>query len=246
MQEIVKVKQENIGGATVQTVKARELHAFLGVGKDFSSWIKERIDQFGFTEGVDFVTTEGLSSPKSVSSKSRPQKVKEYHLALDMAKELSMVERNDKGKQARLYFIECERRAKAPAAESPQLLVARALIAANLLIEEQTNQIECMKPKADFFDAVADSKTALDMALVAKTLNMGIGRNQLFEFLRNEAILDRHNIPYQTYCDRGYFRVVESKYDKPDGTACISLKTVVFQKGMDFIRRRYLEHKEAA
>lgn len=104
----------NIGGATVQTVDARHLHAFLGVGKDFSTWIKDRIDQFGFVENQDFVVfTEIGENP----SGGRP--AKEYALALDMAKELSMVERNEKGKQARLHFIECERQAKTLASAVP-------------------------------------------------------------------------------------------------------------------------------
>lgn len=104
-------------------------------------------------------------------------------------------------------------------------------------IEYQVKAIEEMQPKADFFDAVTGSNTAVDMSIVAKTLNMGIGRNLMFERLRNEGILDKRNIPYQKYCDAGYFRVVESQYNKPDGTAYVSFKTVVFQKGMDYIRR---------
>ena len=92
------------------TVSARHLHAFLEVGKDFSDWVKGRVDAFGFVEGQDFVVIEGLRSPVLGSAKSRAQTTKEYHLSIDMAKELSMVERNEKGKQARRYFIERERR----------------------------------------------------------------------------------------------------------------------------------------
>jgi phage antirepressor YoqD-like protein len=66
---------------------------------------------------------------------------------------------------------------------------------------------------------------------------MGVGRNKLFEILRDKGIFDRHNIPYQTYIDRGYFRTIESTYNKPDGSSCINIKTVVFQKGLDFIRK---------
>ena len=95
--------------AHVVAGSARQLHSFLEVGKDFSNWVKDRIDAFGFVEGQDFVIVEGLSTPNLVSAKSRPQTTKEYYLTIDMAKELSMVERNEKGKQARRYFIECER-----------------------------------------------------------------------------------------------------------------------------------------
>jgi hypothetical protein len=98
------------GSTQVPTVSARHLHAFLEVGKDFSDWVKGRVDAFGFVEGQDFVVIEGLRSPVLGSAKSRAQTTKEYHLSIDMAKELSMVERNEKGKQARRYFIERERR----------------------------------------------------------------------------------------------------------------------------------------
>lgn len=122
----------------------------------------------------------------------------------------------------------------------PQTFAEALRLAAN-----QAEQISLMAPKAAFFDAVTDSKTAVDMAIVAKTLNVGIGRNSMFELLRDAGILDKRNIPYQKYCDAGYFRVVESQYNKPDGTACVSFKTVVFQKGMDYIRR-LLTKMEAA
>ena len=98
-----------------------------------------------------------------------------------------------------------------------------------------------MKPKADFFDAVADSKTAISMQEVAKVLAIkGFGRNNLFEFLRNEEILDKYNVPYQRYVDYGWFRVIEQKYMR-DGEPCISTKTLVYQKGVDAIRKRILQ-----
>ena len=109
---LIPVQQSVIDSQQIQTVNARDLHAFLEVGKDFSTWIKDRIESFGFAENQDYVITTSLRSPISGSAKARPQQAKDYHLALDMAKELSMVERNEKGKQARLYFIECERLAK--------------------------------------------------------------------------------------------------------------------------------------
>ena len=96
---------------------------------------------------------------------------------------------------------------------------------------------EKMKPKAEFFDAVTDSKQAIPIGDVAKILDMGIGRNKLFEFLREERILMYDNRPYQKYIDQGYFRVVEQKYEK-NGDVCINIKTLVFQKGVDFIRKR--------
>lgn len=97
---------------------------------------------------------------------------------------------------------------------------------------------ERMKPKEEFFDAVTDSKDAIDMGQVAKVLNYPkIGRNKLFEILRENGILQQNNQPYQTYIDRGYFRVVEQKFEPTPGEIRINIKTLVFQKGIDYIRK---------
>lgn len=117
-------------------------------------------------------------------------------------------------------------------------IVANALIVAQNIISQKDKQIEEMRPKADFFDAVADSKTAISMNEVSKVLGIkGLGRNNLFEFLRDNAILDRWNVPYQKYIDCGWFRVIEQKYTK-NGEEHISIKTLVYQKGIDAIRRK--------
>lgn len=113
---------------------------------------------------------------------------------------------------------------------------------AQLLIEVDKNEkLELenkeMKPKADFFDTVADSKTAISMNEVAKVLNIkGYGRNNLFEFLRENKVLDRWNVPYQRYVDNGWFRVIEQHYQK-NGEPIVTTKTLVYQKGVDGIRK---------
>ncbi|WP_455481305.1 antA/AntB antirepressor family protein [Bartonella sp. B12(2025)] len=107
MNTLIPISEQTIDQETVQTVNARELHAFLEVKSEFRNWIKNRIEEYAFSENQDFVSF-GKNLPKP--SGGRPSI--EYHLTLDMAKELAMVERNEKGKQARQYFIECERRAK--------------------------------------------------------------------------------------------------------------------------------------
>lgn len=112
-------------------------------------------------------------------------------------------------------------------------------------IEQQQMRIEEMKPKEEFFDQVTDSKDACDMATVAKVLNMGVGRNKLFEILRDKKVLQERNAPYQSYIDRGWFRVIESKYTKPNGDMCINYKTIVYQKGIDGIRKLLSELKNA-
>lgn len=93
-------------------------------------------------------------------------------------------------------------------------------------------------PKVEFFDAVANSKDAITMREVAAALNLpGWGRNRIFERLREEGILDNRNIPYREYQDRGYFRVVERTWSDPKGETHIALTTLVYQRGLDFIRR---------
>lgn len=124
---------------------------------------------------------------------------------------------------------------------TPEQIVANALVVAQKIISDRDKQIQELKPKAEFFDAVTDSKDAIPMADVAKVLDMGIGRNKLFEFLRSRNILMSDNRPYQKYIDAGYFRVVEQKYDKGCGEIGINIKTLVFQKGVDYIRRKLRE-----
>jgi Rha family phage regulatory protein len=96
---------------------------------------------------------------------------------------------------------------------------------------------KAMQPKAEFYDDVVGSKDTIDMGTVAKVLNAGVGRNELFKLLRSEGVLMSDNKPYQSYVDRGWFRMVESKFQKPNGDVCINIKTVVFQKGVDGIRK---------
>ena len=120
---------------------------------------------------------------------------------------------------------------------TPEQIVANALVVAHNIILQKERQIEEMKPKADFFDAVADSKTAISMNEVAKVLNIkGYGRNKLFEFLRYKSLLERWNVPYEKYFDNGWFRVIEQHYQK-NGEPIVTTKTLVYQKGVDGIRK---------
>ena len=105
-------------------------------------------------------------------------------------------------------------------------------------IETQRMKIAEDAPKVDFYDRVTESSDCIDIGQCAKVLNVhGIGRNKLFEILRNKKILNERNQPYQKYVDCGYFRIIETSFNLPDGTQKINLKTVVFQKGLDFIRK---------
>lgn len=124
-------------------------------------------------------------------------------------------------------------------AEALRALADQAEQAEKLRIENtelQQANIE-MKPKAEFFDAVAGSRQAITIGAVAKVLNYpNIGRNKLFEILRDRNILQKDNIPYQKFIDQGYFRVIEQKYNVGDEVR-ISFRTLVFQKGVDFIKK---------
>ena len=125
----------------------------------------------------------------------------------------------------------------------PQTFAESLRLAADL--EEQKQKLLVvnseLKPKAEFYDDVMQSKDTVDMGQLAKTLNFrGMGRNRLFEYLRKKRILDRSNQPYQKYVDCGYFRIIESKYEVC-GDIRISLKTVIFQKGVDYIRKSLLQ-----
>ena len=114
MNELIPLHSQTIDGNAVETVSARELHTFLEVNTKFADWIKNRINEYDFVENQDFISfSENLEKPTG----GRPSQ--EYFITLDMAKELSMVERNDKGKQARRYFIECEKKLKEQTAPQP-------------------------------------------------------------------------------------------------------------------------------
>lgn len=255
MNELIKITTNESGN---QVVSARELHKFLESKQQFADWIKNRIDKYGFIENQDFeVFQDFMNNP----SGGRP--LKEYALTLDMAKELAMVEGNEKGRQARRYFIECEKLAKQlmntqqpvlPLKNQLQLDILNSAGDENqvlyALLEYEKQYVkplelenEAMKPKAEFYDIVADSSDTFTMNEVAKNVNIkGLGRNKMFAFLRYHKILMLNNDPYQRYVDAGYFRSIQSTWiDKSNGRH-IYFKTVIFQKGIEFIAKIASKH----
>ena len=114
MNELIPLQSQTIDGELQQTVNARELHAFLESKQDFSTWIKNRIEKYEFVENQDYVKL----AEKSMTYDNWQGRI-EYHITLDMAKELAMVERNEKGRQARRYFIEREKKLKSQIAPQP-------------------------------------------------------------------------------------------------------------------------------
>lgn len=243
MNSLIAIQNGSIGGDTVQTVNARELHAFLEIGKKFSDWVKERIEQYGFVDGADFTTTDGLSVPESGSAKARAQKTIEYHITLAMGKELAMVERNAKGKEARTYFIECERRTKAPLQiETPEMQMARGLIAAQTVIEDKTRQIAQrdtmiadLSPKAAIADRLVIADGALNLTQAAKVLN--VQPKRFNASLASLGWIYRMGVKgswtgYGTKIKAGYLEHKMHTYQHTDGTDDVSAQVLITAKGM--------------
>jgi anti-repressor protein len=139
MTELIPLHNDSNGK---KVVSARELHGFLGCKKDFSDWIKQRIEKYGFQEDNDFTTFQGKSTG------GRP--VIEYAISMNMAKELAMVEGNAKGKQARAYFIKCEETLKT---SLKPLSHAEILLQQCQLIVEQERRIENVEERIDLIEA---------------------------------------------------------------------------------------------
>ena len=238
MTELIKITTNDEGK---QLVSARELHEGLGVGKKFTDWIKNRINKYGFEENEDYTI---INNEVQSQNRERTYLEQDYIITIDMAKELCMVENNELGRQYRKYFIECEKKLKQQAPQD-YLSALKQLVAAEeerIKLQQQNQEqqllLEEQQPKVEFYDDVAGSKDAVAMKEVAKVLGIkGMGRNKLFKFLRDRKILDRNNMPYQEYVDRGYFRVIEQRYNTNNGDIKITFTTLVYNKGIEYIRK---------
>nr|DAS30988.1 MAG TPA: KilAC domain protein [Caudoviricetes sp.] len=177
-----------------------------------------------FLENIDY---EGFAI------EANGNETKDYWITIEMAKHLCMMSRTVKAHEIRDYFIKIEQ-----AWNTPEMIMKRALEIANQKAEEATQKLLDNKYKIDFYDDVTGSSTTAEIATVAKVLNFkNIGRNTLFDILRKQGILQKDNMPFQIYIDRGYFRVVESKWNTPNGDVKVNYKTVVYQKGINFISK---------
>lgn len=220
-----------------QAVSARELHSFLESKQEFAHWIKGRIDKYGLIEGLDFEVFDNfIKNPNG----GRP--LTEYALTVDAAKELSMVEGNEKGKQARRYFIEAEKafRQLAQPAAIPQSFAEALRLAASQAeqIERQQKQIEAQQPRVQFAQAVETSKQSILIGELAKILRqngISTGEKRLFEWMRMHGYLcsvgERYNQPMQRYVEQGLFEIKKQTVTKPDGTTLVSTTTKVTGKG---------------
>ena len=193
--------------------------------------IRNLIDQLGENNGYIFVLVEytdlkGEKRPMYKLDKKSCLLLSSGYSVILRSKIIDRWEELEKEKRSGNFVI--------PSTFSEALMLAAKQAEE---IEEKNKLLLEQTPKVEFYNAVTGSEDTIDMRTVATVLNMGIGRNKIFEVLRDKRVLDRKNMPYQKYIDLGYFRTVETKYTKSDGTNCINIKTVVFQKGLDFIRK---------
>ena len=192
----------------------KELAEVLGVSKDTINATVERLDVDGVLRRVDIArNTQGGYLFSEYQATVIKQEIQKHH--------------NLANRQIDNVSTEAEE----------DQMIAQALTILQRRIQDANKEIERLKPAAEFAYQICSSKDAIDIGNCAKVLNRNIGRNNLFEFLRNKKILQSDNIPYQKYIDSGYFRVIETKYTIPSGETKISLKTLVLQKGVAYINK---------
>lgn len=244
MNELIKIQVNN---NQEQIVSGRVLHMFLGVETPYMKWF-ERMLQYGFDENRDFWTK------MSESTGGRPST--DHIMKLDMAKELCMLARNEKGKQARHYFLEVEREWN-----SPEKVMARALVIANNRIETltlentmQKKDIAEARPKVVFADAVSASDNTIligDMAKLIKQNGHPIGQKRLFQWLRDNGYLIKrkgadYNSPTQYAMELGLFKIKETAITHSDGHVTVSKTVKVTGKGQQYFINKFAALKGGA
>lgn len=218
-------------------VSARELHEFLESKRDFSNWIKNRIDKYGFVYGQDFT-----SFNKIVERENGAAVRIEYALTIDMAKELSMVENNDRGKEARRYFIQKEKEAinNFGLISPTRKQLAEWVLQQEEELEKLRKENKSLTPKAELMDKVLDTDTNIDIGQVAKILELPFGRNTLFKKLREKRVFFKgKNEPIQEYIERGYFKLKEKLIERNNHENFTVIKILVTQKGLEFIAKLF-------
>ena len=230
MNELLKI---NTTDSERITVSARELHKALEVNTDFNHWFT-RMCEYGFEDGKDFATF------LSESTGGRPSQ--DAQITVDMAKEIAMLQRTEKGKEVRKYFIQVEKEWN-----SPERVMARALEIAHKTIATLELENNEMKPKALFADAVAASNSNIligDLAKLIKQNGHDIGQKRLFDWLRDNGYLIKYgssrNMPTQLAMNLGLFKVKESTFSNPDGSVRITRTTKVTGKGQQYFINKFL------
>ena len=193
----IEIRNNVIGNKEINSVSARELHSFLEVGTEFSHWIK-RMCEYGFTENDDFLT---------IVKKDGRQILKEYIISIDMAKEISMLQRSDKGKEARKYFIECEKQLKEnKPKELSRLEILEIAIESEKKLIEANTQLEEQKPKVSYYDDLVSIGNSTNFRDTAKTL--GVNQNDFINFLLDKKYIyrgaDNVLLPYSQYTPKWF------------------------------------------
>lgn len=216
-------------------VSARDLYSFIELSERFSKWW-ERMVSYGFIEGVDY-------SPYQKVHPQNKQLVTDYALKIDMAKEVSMLQRNEKGKQARQYFIGLEKKWN-----SPEMIVQRALEIQQQRIKLLESENDLLKPKALFADAVETSKSSVlvgELAKIIKQNGVDIGQNRLFDWLRYKGFLikqkgENYNLPTQRSMEQGLFEIKKRTINNADGSIRTTRTPKVTGKGQIYFVKKFL------
>lgn len=218
-------------------VMGRDLHEFLEMGTEYKKWFS-RMTEYGFEENLDYQRVT-----QNCPTLGGMQSITNHVMTIDMAKEISMIQRNEKGKQARQYFIQIEK-----AWNSPEMVMKRALQFADRKIIDLQEQIAIDKPKVLFADAVSASHTSIlvgDLAKLLRQNGVDIGQNRLFEWLRTNGFLinrkgDSWNSPTQYSMDMELFEVRERTHQEPDGSVRITRTTKVTGKGQQYFINKFM------
>lgn len=239
---IIELQEQEDGTIAVS---GRELHEFLEIGTSYKDWFP-RMVEYGFEEGHDFNPLK-IERVQLEGSRYVTRLVTDHVITLDMAKEISMIQRNEKGKQARRYFLQVEK-----AWNSPEMIMKRALQFADRKIDDLQTQIETDKPKVLFADAVDASHTTILVGELAKLINQNgvdIGQNRLFEWMREKGFLINRkgsdwNMPTQKSMDMKLFEIKERTHQNPDGSIRVSKTTKVTGKGQQYFINKFLNKTE--
>lgn len=236
MRELIKVTYEDDRPA----VSARDLHDFLEVKTAYKDWFP-RMCEYGFTSGEDFNPLK-IERVQNEGERVVVRTVDDAVLTIDMAKEICMIQRNEKGKLARQYFIQLEKDWN-----SPEKVMARALQIAERKIKNLEDKALADKPKVLFADAVSASHTSIlvgDLAKLLRQNGVDIGQNRLFKFLREKGYLccggERYNLPTQRSMDREWFQVKETTINQPDGSIRVTRTVKVTGKGQQYFINLFL------
>ncbi|HEL1650760.1 phage antirepressor KilAC domain-containing protein [Streptococcus suis] len=219
-------------------VSGRDLHKVLEIKTQYTKWL-ERMSEYGFVENEDFMAI----SQKRLTAQGNQTEFTDHVLKLDMAKEIAMLQRNDKSKQVRKYFIQVEKDFN-----SPEKIMARALLMADKKVHKLEAQIEADRPKVLFADAVSASHTSILVGDLAKLISQNgfkIGANRLFAWLRENGYLIKRkgsdwNMPTQKSMELGLFEIKETTITHADGHISISKTVKVTGKGQQYFINKFL------